>query len=272
MTIRCSYVDTSYGQVHLRMAGQQSDALPVVMLHQTASHSVMFEGVMEQLQHRYWCVAPDTPGYGGTAHPKETGSIESYARTIRAALDALGIHRCWLFGHHTGASIAVQMATDDPSFVARLALSGPPCLNRDQLEALIPKAAPKRLEQDGSHFTAVWKRISAKAPAAQVALIHREAVSNLQVGPRYLEAYQAVFAHDFEGQLSDLDVVTLVMAGPDDTLRGSLERAYESLQQGYLINLPAGGTYVWDTHPELIAGPLCHFFAPYLEQQQRGAS
>ncbi|MBN96067.1 MAG: hypothetical protein CL928_18660 [Deltaproteobacteria bacterium] len=272
MTTRCSYVDTPDGQLHLRMAGLRTKAPPVVLLHQTASHSVMFEGVMEFLGSRYWCVAPDTPGYGNTPHPRGTGSIALYARVLRAALDALGIQRCWLFGHHTGASIAVQMATDDPTFAVRLALSGPPCLNREQIETLIPKAAPKRLEEDGSHFMAVWNRIRAKAPTADVALLHREAVSNLQVGPRYLEAYRAVFAQDFEGQLADLDVETLVMAGPDDTLRDSLEPAHEALQQGYLLELPRGGTYVCDTHPELIAGALSDFFTPSPVQRKQRAS
>ncbi|MBJ93948.1 MAG: hypothetical protein CMP23_05660 [Rickettsiales bacterium] len=270
MTIRCSYVDTPYGQVHLRTAGQRTEAPPIVLLHQTASHSVMFEGLMALLEHRYWCVAPDTPGYGATPHLQESGSIKRYAQVIRAALKGLGIDQCWLFGHHTGASIAVQMVTDEPSLALRLALSGPPVLSRQQIEGLIPRAAPRRLEEDGSHCLEVWNRIRAKAPTADVRLLHREAVSNLQVGPRYLEAYRAVFEHNFAAQLAALEVTTLVMAGPDDTLRGCLEKAYAELKRGYLINLPAGGTYICDTHPELVAGPLLYFFSG--EQQERRAS
>jgi len=260
MKTRCDYVDTPYGQVHLRTAGKRSDAIPLVLLHQTASHSAMYESIMDDLGEHTWCVAPDTPGYGGTPHPDEAGDIAHYARVIRAALKALGIDRCWLFGHHTGASIAVQMLTDEPELAEKLILSGPPYLTQEQIEAIIPKVCPVRLESDGSHFMDVWTRIRSKAPDAPVELTHREAVSNLQVGPRYLEAYTAVFEHDFAGQLADIETETLVMAGEQDTIRGSLEPAYNVLKNGSIRVLPVGGTYICDTHPELIIEQLSSFF------------
>jgi len=220
----------------------------------------MYESVMEQLQESYWCIAPDTPGYGGTAHPSEPGNIALYARVIRAALRELDIDRCWLFGHHTGASIAVQMLNDEPGLAEKLVLSGPPYLTQAQIETLVPKVAPVRLEEDGSHFMDVWDRIRAKAPHVPVHLTHREAVSNLQVGPRYLEAYTAVFEHDFETQLQAIETETLVMAGAQDTIRGSLEPSHALLQNGHLLALPTGGTYICDTHPDLVSSAISGFF------------
>jgi len=220
----------------------------------------MYESVMEQLQDRYWCIAPDTPGYGGTPHPTEPGNIALYARVLRSALAALDVERCWLFGHHTGASIAVQMLHDEPGFAAKLVLSGPPYLTQDQIEKLVPKVAPVRLEEDGDHFMDVWKRIRAKAPQAPIELTHREAVSNLQVGPRYLEAYSAVFEHDFGTQLQAIETETLVMAGAQDTIRGSLEPSHALLQNGHMMALPTGGTYICDTHPDLVSNTISGFF------------
>ena len=260
MKTRCDYVDTPYGQVHLRTSGSRSDSLPVVLLHQTASHSAMYESIMAELGTHTWCIAPDTPGYGGTPHPEEAGDIAHYAKVLRAALKAMNIDRCWLFGHHTGASIAVQMLTDEPEFAEKLILSGPPYLTQKQIEAIIPKVCPVRLETDGSHFMDVWTRIRSKAPNAPIELTHREAVSNLQVGPRYLEAYTAVFEHDFAGQLAALETETLVIAGADDTIRGSLEPAFNALQNGHIRTFGEGGTYICDTHPELIIDALTRFF------------
>lgn len=261
MIVRKGYVDTPHGQVHFRQAGVRvRGRLPVVLLHQTASSSVMFERLMAELAGACWMFAPDTPGFGGTDPLPVRGTIAGYAEVVVAALRRMEIDRCLLFGHHSGASIAVHIAHDHPALVDRLALSGPPYLSRAEIEQLVPTVCPVELDPDGGHLLAVWRRIRAKDPDAPLALSHREAVLNLLAGVRYPEAYEAVFAHDFAGQLAALAMPTLVMAGARDTIRHCLPRAHAALRDGRMVAFSDGGTYICDRAPGLVAGALRDFF------------
>jgi pimeloyl-ACP methyl ester carboxylesterase len=253
--------DTDVGQVHYRACGDRRGAsLPLVLLHQTASSSVMFQRLMPLLSADAWTFAPDTPGFGGTDALPDRASVARYAEVVVAAMDSVGIERCNLFGHHSGASVAVQIAHDHPDRIERLALSGPPFLSRAQIEKLIPTVCPIAIEPDGAHLMAVWNRIRAKDPTAPLELSHREAVLNLHAGVRYPEAYAAVFDHDLPRQLAAVECPTLVMAGAQDTIAASLEHAYRVLGNGTMTMFPSGGTYICDREPGQVAGALRTFF------------
>lgn len=255
------YVTTSAGQVHYRVAGsRRGHARPLVLLHQTASSSVMFEPLMTLLGDRYFFVAPDTPGFGATDALPERATIARYAEVLLEALTRLDVGRFDLFGHHSGASIAVELAVTHPGRVARLALSGPPYLTRAQLERLVPSVTPVVLDADGGHLLSVWRRVRAKDPSAPLSLSQRETVLNLVAGERYPEAYHAVFAHDFADKLARVTQPTLVMAGPDDTIFDSLGPAFRALRHGQKRVLARGGTYVCDREPGLVAEALTDFF------------
>jgi pimeloyl-ACP methyl ester carboxylesterase len=233
--------------------------MPLVLLHQTASSSAMYERLMLLLDGEFYVVAPDTPGFGGTDPLPERATIARYAELIAEALRRLEIERCILFGHHSGASIAVEIAHREPEFVDRLVLSGPPYLTKAQLEAIVPSVSPVELDDSGSHLSSVWKRIRAKDPTAPLDLRQRETVLNLVAGARYPEAYEAVFAHDLGARLSTVACPTLVLVGPDDTIYASAEPAARRLRDGQLRVFPRGGTYICDREPELVAAALRDF-------------
>jgi pimeloyl-ACP methyl ester carboxylesterase len=219
----------------------------------------MYEPMMSLLDDEFHVIAPDTPGFGHTDGLAELATIARYAEILVEALRRLDIERCMLFGHHSGASIAVQMAHRDPAFVDRLILSGPPYLTKAQLEAIVPSVSPVVLDDDGGHLLSVWKRIRAKDPSAPLELCHREVVQNLIAGARYPEAYEAVFAHDLGGQLKTIACRALVLVGPDDTIYASAEPAARRLPRGRLHVFARGGTYICDREPELVAAALRDF-------------
>jgi pimeloyl-ACP methyl ester carboxylesterase len=256
------YVDTPWGQVHYRTTGDLTAGMPIVMLHQTASSSEMFEGLMRELSDEYVIFAPDTPGFGGSFHPHEKGSIPFYAKVLHAALNALEVERAWLFGHHTGATIAVQMMHDRPSFAPKLALSGPCLLSEQAAHDLAQSTQPMELRPDGSHFAQVWDRINKKDPGAPLALKYREAVLTLVAGTRWSEGYHAVFEHwaDFGRQLHVLAVPTLVFAGDKDTVFHLLEPSYRALKDGHKAVLHGQSTYSCDRAPKEVAQLLRDFF------------
>jgi pimeloyl-ACP methyl ester carboxylesterase len=143
--------------------------------------------------------------------------------------------------------------------VRRLVLGGPPLLTQAQLETLIPR--PVTVDEEGEHLASTWRRIRAKDPSAPLELSNRETVLTLAAGEHFLATYRAVFAHDLGADLQAIEQKTLVFAGPEDTVRASLEPAFARLQRGSMRVLPRGGTYVCDREPALVAGLLREFFA-----------
>ncbi|NWF70457.1 MAG: alpha/beta hydrolase [Chloroflexi bacterium] len=252
------YIDTAQGQIHYRR--QTGSGLPLALLHQTPSSSAMYEALMEALAGEYDMIALDTPGFGGSDAPHGEVSIAVYAETLYTALQGLGVQACRLFGHHTGAAIAVQMAHDHPEFVRQLALSGPPYLRPGQKAALRENLPDAMLYEDGRHLLTLWQRLRDKNHNAPLNLTLREILSALQAAENYAAAYIAVSEHDFEGQLAALACPVLVMAGERDSLRGSLEAAYSVLRQGTMRVLADADTYVCDLRAEAVAGALREFF------------
>jgi haloalkane dehalogenase len=255
--IKKGYIETNFGLIHYRTAGIETNP-HVLLLHQTASSSVMYEAIMNLLADKFYLFAPDTLGFGGSDFPKETATMQIYADSLREGTDNFGLKNPFVFGHHTGASIAVQMAFDQP-FARKMFLSGPPYLTKEQKETFKKGVQPIVIKPDGSHLLELWNRLRAKDENAEIALIHREFLLNLYAGERYHEAYFAVFNHDFETQLATLDCPILVTAGDEDTLRDSLEPAFKVLKKGEMRRL-IGNTFICDQSPEVIAGLMEEFF------------
>jgi len=102
-----AYVDIPEGQVHYRSEGAGA---PVILLHQTAFSSDEFVDVIPLISRYCQAIAMDTMGYGMSDLPVEPYEISDYARTVRHFVQALGLKKITIVGHHTGASIAVEVA------------------------------------------------------------------------------------------------------------------------------------------------------------------
>lgn len=260
--IKKGYVDTAHGQVHYRITGEDVVGPPIVMLHQTASSSEMFEALMLELGNEFMIFAPDTPGFGASFRPHERGTIPFYARALLAALDGMQIESCLLFGHHTGATIAVEMLHQREKLASKLALSGPCLLTKEGAEELGRKTPVMELRADGGHLREVWERILAKDPQAPLALREREAVLTLVAGTRWTEGYHAVFNHaaEFDRALRAVNVPTLVFAGDKDTVFHLLEPSYRALKHGQKAIIAGQTTYSCDRAPKQVAQLLRDFF------------
>ncbi len=207
------------------------------------------------------CIALDTPGFGSSFVLADPPTAQAWSDALFEALTALGVTACNLFGHHTGASIAAQMAVDHPGFVRAVVLSGPPFLDGAQrahfLETAVYRIAPSL---DGAHLKAVWERIFAKEPGVPLRLGEREALLTLAAGSAYAPAYEAVFNHDFAALLPRIACPALVMAGEHDALRAYVEPAMRALPNGQMRILSGAGTYVCERQTSIVAGVLRDFF------------
>ncbi|GIK55682.1 MAG: alpha/beta hydrolase [Chloroflexi bacterium] len=257
--IHKGYAAAPDGQIHYRQH-HQVGGTPLVLLHQTASSGMMFEQLMACLSDVYDTVAPDTPGFGASFSPFQPLTISYLAEALYVALTALGITSCFLFGHHTGAAIAVQMAFDHPAFVQKMILSGPPLLNVAQVEALRAGLKPFALTSDGAHLTAVWQRIRERDSSLPLPVVQRETLLTQWAQSAAQETYEAVFRQPLAAQLATLTLPVLVMCGENDTLRTSLEPAFALLQKGQKTIIPGAGPYICDQKPEVVAEIIKTFF------------
>ncbi len=257
--IRKGYADTPDGQIHFRQL-KQVDGVPLVLLHQTASSGMMFESLMTLLSDSFHTIALDNPGFGASFSPPSLFTVHYLSDSLHAALTNLGVESCYLFGHHSGSAIAVQMAHDHPNFVEKMVLSGPPLLNESQVNGLKASLKPFALAEDGSHLTQVWERIRKRDSTLPLETVHREVLLTQSAREAAQGAYNAVFEQPFAEQLSALEIPILVMSGENDTLRASLEPAFSILKNGTMKVIPNQGPYICDQNPQAVAEILRLFF------------
>ncbi len=260
MSIGRAYANCSFGQVHYRFAGTPG-APVLVLLHQTPSTSAMYEALMERLASGFRLLAPDTPGMGLSDPAAAPFSIAGAASGIAEFLDEIGVERCFAFGHHTGASVAVQLASDNAGFVDALALSGPTLLDEELRKKLPLAAAPVPVTENGDHVLAMWRRVRGKDSDVPLEIALRETLNGLQLGDNYLAAYEAVMQQDFAGQISSLECPVLVFAGDGDPLYGQLDAAFALLRNGRRETVAGARTFICETHVDEVAVLLRDFFA-----------
>jgi len=116
VTVRRGFVDTPEGQIHYAMAGQGK---PVLFLHQTPRSWDEYRDVLPIVGERYWAIAMDTIGFGDSYRLTKEATVEDYGKGVIAFLDAMGIKRTSIVGHHTGGCVAVEVAATHPERVEK---------------------------------------------------------------------------------------------------------------------------------------------------------
>ena len=261
ITIRRGYVDSSVGQIHYRYAGEGE---PLLLLHQSATCSIVYEPIIQHLASNYSTVAMDTPGFGMTDYPQDRFTVPQYAEIVLEFLDALNISSTSIFGHHTGASIACEVAAIAPARVNRLVLDGPPCVTLEEGQKHLAKVTPLVLTKDGSYVQRLWDYLLRETPpdkTLDVENLHNELVWRLKAGPRFIETYDAVFSYDMASRLPLIEAPTLVLAAEADTVVGYLDRADSLLKRSRKLIVPGATNFMMLQEPEKLAGIIHDFLA-----------
>lgn len=96
----------------------------VVLQHGFLGGSGYWSPVTAELGAVFDVIAPDLPGFAGSAGEAVPNSIAGYGSALIALLNSLGIDRFSMVGHSTGGMIAQQIAVDHPARLERLVLYG----------------------------------------------------------------------------------------------------------------------------------------------------
>ena len=159
--VRRAYADVAHGQMHYAECGATwtAGALPIVLLHQTPRSWREYAEVLPLLGTHRRAIAIDTAGFG-ESDAATAASIEAWAEAALQLLDAIGVERAHVVGHHTGGVIAVEIAAGAPARVASLVLSSTPYTNEAFRVARAGRAAIDAVaaSEDGSHLAALWQK------------------------------------------------------------------------------------------------------------------
>ncbi|MFO1376312.1 MAG: alpha/beta fold hydrolase [Steroidobacteraceae bacterium] len=219
------YANIEAGQIHYRRV--HGPGVPVVCLHQTASSSAMWVKVMERMAGERPFVALDTPGFGGSFDPPRVPpSMGTYAEWLLEAIDALGIGQFHVLGHHTGACIAVEMASRQAERVVSVAMIGAVPLTEDERNEFKQHySTPFSPTVDGSYLKATWDYLQGLGAHGDLALHHREVVDTLRAYMGRYMAYTNVWRQDFTALFTRINVPMLLMCAEDDVLWAYFDRA-----------------------------------------------
>lgn len=237
--VRRGFIDLAYGQVHYRTVG--IGGRPLIMLHSNPTSARALEPLMRRMGEDRRVIAPDTPGFGDSDPlPVAQPEIHDFAAAVGSAIDRLGFERVDLYGTHTGANIALELAVGRPQRTGRVILDAIALYREDERAELLAHYAPERRpEPDGSHMLWAWhfmrdqslfwpwfrreagRRRDVDVPDPDT--LHGWVLDVLKAIRTYHAGYHASFRYAKEAQLSRLTVPTLVASSSSDIFFDRIE-------------------------------------------------
>ena len=259
--IRRAFADLSVGQVHYASCGDPRGQT-VLLLHQSPRSWAEYRDVLPLIGTRFRAVAMDTAGFGDSEDGGVPASIEQWARVAIELLDALGIARAHVVGHHTGGVIAIELASAFARRVHGLVLSSTPYTDAAfrRARAERPPIDEVAMSTDGSHLAALWRQRQAFYPARRPELLEAFVLDALKVSGRMEEGHRAVAAYRMEDRIARVRQPTLILRATDDPFAAPhAEELQAHLPQARIVDIEGGMVPLPDQMPEAFAGAVLAF-------------
>jgi len=255
LNTRRGYAQGPYGQVHFHESGP-ADGAPLVLLHQAPVSARQFEPVYPRLAARgIRAIGVDMPGFGFSDPTPFVPGVEDYAKAIPAVLDALGLAKASILGHHTGALVATEVALQFPDRIDRLVLNGPLPIEEAErvqwLEYCRKEEMPFREQSDGSHFAKLFQlRYGFARDTVPVGTVTRYIVETLSGLAPFWYGHHAAFVYDHAATMTRVAHRTLILTNTGDQIYEHAGRARALRPDFAFIALEGGGIDVIDQLPD----------------------
>mgnify|MGYP005644965485 CR=1 FL=1 len=255
------YFDMPWGQIHYRTSPSNHTRSPMFLLHQSPLSSRNYDRLLPLLAEHCAHYALDTPGYGGSSAAPLDWEVEDYANAVWKCADAIGAEKIVLFGRATGTVFAVEAALSHPERVSCLILHGMPVYtDEERADRMANFAPPFQYLDDGSHISAIWKRIQGEYPWIDPELATHFVQDYLAAGADFAQSYRAIWRYDLPNRVANtLAVPTLLIGGTDDRIGFMHERAVALLPAADTVVLEAATDFVAEQSPTLLASHLIDF-------------
>lgn len=251
--IKRGFADLPHGQMHYRQAGSGA---PLLMLHASPGSSRQLVSLISGFADQARVIAPDTPGNGDSVPLKDgEPTIAELAEAQLRFLDAVGLDQVDLYGSHTGAAIAAELAIIAPDRVRAVVLDGVSALTPEELEDILANYAfPFTPDREGAYlirlfqfcrdqyFFFPWynrtregRRDGGLGTAAD---LHAWVTEVMKANETYHLNYRAAFKWPAWERLPLLKVPALLMAAQTDPLFGVTEQLASATPGGRFAALP----------------------------------
>ena len=237
--LKRGFLDLSNRRVHWWRLGTGP---AVVLLHGSPQSGAALLPLMAALASRGMsAIALDNPGNGWSeALPGPDFETADYVDAIMPALDALGLSDFGLYGFHTGASFACEIALRHPDRVKALVLEGLPIWTADERADMLDHYLPPvEISAGGEHMAWAWARIEEQSwffpwhrtrhanrlqhGPTQLLATHANVMDLIRVGRAYEPPYASAFR--FDGRCATgLRVPTLACGMASDPLLAHCDR------------------------------------------------
>jgi pimeloyl-ACP methyl ester carboxylesterase len=259
--IRRAYADLPHGQMHYAACGDPR-APAVLLLHQTPRSWAEYRGVLPLLGARYRAIAMDTAGFGESDPLPGPASIEGWAAVAVQLLDALGIARAHVVGHHTGGVIAVELAVRHADRVGSLVLSSTPVTDAAFRRARAERPPIDAVEpsENGDHLAALWRKRQAFYPPRRPDLLHAFVLDALKVRGDVEGGHRAVASYRMEDRIAALRQPTLLIHAPDDPYASPHVSEWRALlPHAQVVDIAGGMVPLPDQLPDAYAQAVLRF-------------
>ena len=262
MTPRRHYEDGPFGQIHFQALGEGA---PIVLLHQVPMTSGQFDRVYAPLAARgFHAIGIDMPGFGLSDPTDFVPTIADYARVVPPVLDALGIARAAILGHHTGALVATEVGLQFPERVRALILNGPlPITEAERQEYLATGHQWELAWQPlpgGAHMQELFAiREGFAAGTVDTARISDYVVQALTGKGVFWWGHHAAFQYRHEETMRRISQPTLILTNSGDMIFSLAARAQAIRSDFALVTLEGGGVDIVDQQPEAWADAVAGF-------------
>ena len=258
---RRGYVSVPHGQMHYAACGDNDGTTPpVLLLHQTPRSWREYAAVLPLLGVHRRVIALDTAGFGESDPVAEAG-IEAWAAAAIDALDALGIARAHVVGHHTGGVIAVELAARAPERVASLVLSSTPYTDAAFRRARAERPPIDTVEAsgDGHHLAALWQKRQPFYPVDRPELLQAFVADALKASGDVEAGHRAVASYRMEERLAAVRAPVLLLHASDDPFAALHLDEWRRLLPAAAVTTLAGGVPLPDQCPREFAAAVLAF-------------
>ena len=253
------YIDLDGAQVLVRSMGNIHQQAPLVLLHHAPGSSALLDGLLCALGQDHPVLAFDLPGHG-ESNPMdgEMQDVGHWAQTSVKILAALGVDAFHLYGHNTGAMVAVELAHVVPTRVKSLVLDAPMCLTPDQRTQWTPKwlegVDPVSPTWDGTHLLRIWhmrrdmglwwpwfekNHAHQKTGALHMdpQAVHLEVREMVKQTSSFVPAWRAALAYPMGEALAKTRQACLMMCSDKDLFQPCFEQALTARSDAKAIRL-----------------------------------
>jgi pimeloyl-ACP methyl ester carboxylesterase len=240
MTVARGYSDTSFGQIHWRMAGRSGNRPDLYCLHPAPFSGLAFTAIMPHLQQGRRIFAPDYPGHGGSDPFRPDASVTDYACAMGELIAILSPDApVDLTGFHTGCFVATELSLIALEKIRRLVLIDVPAFDAETRAQRLKTAGGQfEITPDLACLEAAWdlgmtKRIESQGLERSFDMF----VEQLRHGRGRNAAFHAGFSYDVEARLPAVShpVAVITSASP---LTEATHRAASLIPGAKLIERP----------------------------------